>query len=63
MTMQILSKVSSDVHLCNLALQVTSFPELETIYTCEWQRSEIVFHYLYGVRGVGDGLVLFDIYA
>ena len=33
--MQIFSKVSSDAHLCNLALEVTSCPELETIYVGE----------------------------
>lgn len=31
MIMQMLCKPSSDVHLCNLALQEASCPELETI--------------------------------
>lgn len=48
MIMQMLSKASSAVHLCNLALQATSCRELETIYTSEEQRSQIAFYYLCG---------------
>ena len=35
MIMQVFLRASSDTHLCNLALQVTSCPELEAIYMSE----------------------------
>lgn len=65
MIMQMLSKLSSDVHLCNSDLQVTSCPELETIYMSEWQRSQIIFYYVYRegrIGGLGNGLILLGTY-